>query len=284
LLWFLLACPKLAEPPAMGNTSIWSEPSPNCPQRMDDPPACPAGSTVGTSPTTPAEWGVMSAGNRLWNDRLACTDGRMADYRRAGNIGAAPVASTSPPSGSPQIGTDVLDRWEVHCGQEPLVLYTNLHRCGVACLPGGLRILPAAVEVEIVALNAAAEAGDLAAMRAAGQRLVSAGREFEASWLVAASVAERAGDWSSAVGYWQGAVGVFQAAGSHASLAEALARSGRDVEARLELNTLLAHYGDTSLRPQLACTQSLLEADRQRQMALAEEACTGGWQRCCARP
>ncbi len=284
MLLFLLACPKPAEPPAMGNASIWSEPSPNCPRRSDDPPACPAGSTLGSAPEAPLEWGVMAAGNRLWNDRLACADGRMADYRRVGNIGSAPVPSSSPASGAPQFGADVIDQWEVYCAEQPLVLYTNLYRCGEQCLPAGLRILPAAADVEMVAMNTAAEAGDLPAMRAAGQRLVSVGREFEVSWLVAASVAERGGDWESAVSYWQGAITVFDAVGSHASLAEALARAGRDVEARLELNTLLARYGDTSLRPQLACTQSLLETDRQRQMALAEEACTGGWQRCCVAP
>ena len=284
MLLFLLACPKPAEPPAMGNASIWSEPSPSCPRRGDDPPTCPAGSALGSSPELPLEWGVMAAGNRLWGDRLACADGSIAAYQRLGNVGAAPVESSSPPSGAPRFGPDVVDRWSVDCGDGPTTLYTNLYRCGEICLPGGLRIVPGATAKEMEAMSAAAEARDMVAMHAAGERLVGVGRDFEVTWLVAASVAESAGDWSNAVAYWQGAIGILDTASSRASLAEALARSGRDVEARLELNTLLARYGDSPLRPQLVCTQSLLETDRQRQMALAEEACTGGWPRCCGSP
>lgn len=119
---------------AATETVVACEPSPS-----DE--TCTAPEGHGFAPERPLEWPIAMAGaDQLWFGRLVCADGTPAETVRTGHIGEAPVASTSPPAHDPVL--DVVDRWEVTCGDDVVVLYVNTYRCGSLCAPAGFGVGP----------------------------------------------------------------------------------------------------------------------------------------------
>lgn len=128
--------PKAAEPGRGEVGGVCGPPS------AADIAACeaPQYSALGASKDTPVEWGEGAgrAGNFGFN-RLQCADGSIAGAKRAGNVGAVSVPSTSPLSG--EMDMDIVDRWIVTCDGtgERVEVFHNLYRCGPRCPPAGLR-------------------------------------------------------------------------------------------------------------------------------------------------
>jgi len=144
---------RSANPPA---TDAPSAPFLACAERTLHVPeeACadlPAG--FGYSPDVALEWGDKAAAGvgkvPLYFGRLMCPDGTSAEGQRTGTTGSR-VRSTSPPSKMP-FTSDIIDRWEVSCGAETAVIYTNMYRCGRPCVPAPFRLLPAAAAEAVFA-------------------------------------------------------------------------------------------------------------------------------------
>lgn len=182
LLLLALACAHKS-PESAGGASMPS--AEQCPAYDFDPPTCPDEVGVrGDSLERPWEWGWAAAGNTLWFDRLACGDGSNPSVERVGNFGGAPVASSSPSSGAPSMGVDVLDGYRVRCvGQEDLLWYTNLYRCGAMCVPAPFKVLPAAAADEMSAAMRALDQGEEVDALRHGQSVIELAPDFELSWL-----------------------------------------------------------------------------------------------------
>lgn len=108
----------------------------------------------GLAPTSPLEWGPGAHGNdTLWMGRLMCAEGAVPKVKRLGSLGEPPRASQSAPSPLWTGFGEVLDMWEVQCpGEaEARVLYANIYRCGNPCPPSPLKILDAEAALALAA-------------------------------------------------------------------------------------------------------------------------------------
>ncbi len=254
-----------------------------CPTRYSDPPACPAGSALGTTPDSPYEWGAAAAGMQPWWGRLACSDGRIPVVRRHGGVATPAKASTSPASGEPTFGGgDVVDAWEIGCPEARYLLYTNVFRCGVSCLPAALKVVPGAAVRHLDAADAAAQSGNVGGALAEAQAATDTAPDHERTWVFRGNLAEGVKRWDEAVMIWTAALAKFPGGISESHRAEALARSGRTEEARALAARLLAAVPDAPTRPRLLCVSALVEVDPKKGKALADQACAEGYRRCCS--
>lgn len=257
-------------------------PAPGCPTVTTDPPRCPAGSPLGTSIDTPYEWGPAASGMQPWWGRLSCADGRIPVFRRHGAAGSPKTPSTSPASGEPNLGTaDVVDAWEIGCPEARYQLYTNVYRCGNACVPPALSVLPGAALKHLEAAKIAAKKGDVATALAEARAGTDSAPEHERAWVFRGTLAEELGRFDEALVAWEGVVRRFAGSLSDSHRAEALARVGRKDEARELAATLMASAPDGPARPRLLCVQSLVQPDAAKAKTLAGQACAEGYQRCC---
>ncbi len=279
-LTLLLASLWVGQAAAVAPTA---SPGASCPTRYTDPPACPAGSTLGTTVETPYEWGPAAAGMQPWWGRLACSDGRIPVVRRHGGVGTPGKPSTSPPSGEPTFGRDdVVDAWEIGCPEARYLLYTNVYRCGTTCLPAVLKAVPAAAVRHLDAADAAAQVGNVEGALVEARAATDTAPEHERTWVFRGNLAESVKRWDEAVTIWTATLLKFPGGISESHRAEALARSGKLVEARELATKLLAAAPDAPTRPRLLCVSSLVEADPKKGKALADQACAEGYRRCCS--
>lgn len=253
-----------------------------CPTRLTDPPLCEAGSTLGTTAQTPYEWGPAASGAQLWWGRLACVGGRMPQVRRVGNAGTLSEASTSVASGSPSFGGDVIDLWEIGCPEARYRLYTNVYRCGRACLPASLQVLPAAAMKHLDAAEGAARSGAIDVALVEARAVTDSSPEHERAWVFRGNVAEALDQWDEALTAWTATLARFPGGISQSHRAEALARTGRLEEARALAGTLLGEASDAPTRPRLLCVSAVVEVDAAKARTLASQACAEGYRRCCA--
>jgi tetratricopeptide (TPR) repeat protein len=253
-----------------------------CPDTTTEPPACPAGSTLGTTDETPLEWGPAADGLQPWFGRLSCGDGRVPVVRRHGGVNRLSSPSTSPPSGLPSFGGgELVDAWEVGCPDARRVLYTNAYRCGEACVPAPFKVLPAAAVRQVEAAQKAARAGKVDDALAALRSATTLAPEHERTWVVRGGMAEELGRFDEALVAWEAALTRFPGSLTESHRAEALARVGRRDEAAKLAGRLFAEAPDGPARPRLLCVQSLSESDPARAATLAKQSCAEGYRRCC---
>lgn len=254
-----------------------------CPTRYGDPPACPAGSALGTTVDTPYEWGPAASGMQPWWGRLACSDGRIPVVRRHGGVATPAKVSTSPPSGEPTFGRgDVVDAWEIGCPEARYLLYTNVYRCGVPCLPATLKAVSGDAVRHLDAAEAAAKAGNVEGALIEARAATDTAPDHERTWVFRGNLAEGMGRWDDAVTIWAAALVKFPGGISESHRAEALARAGRTEEARALAAKLLSAAPDAPTRPRLLCVSSIVEPDPKKGKALADQACAEGYRRCCS--
>lgn len=100
----------------------------------------------------PAERGGLAMGRPHYG-RLLCADGSRPEHVAKGTIVEPPRPSTSPPSPiakqmrqseTPDPRRDFIDAWNMRCGGETVVLYTNAYRCGSPFVPKTFKLLPLA--------------------------------------------------------------------------------------------------------------------------------------------
>ncbi|GDX81286.1 hypothetical protein LBMAG42_30970 [Deltaproteobacteria bacterium] len=231
----------------------------------------------------PYEWGPAAGGMQPWWGRLACSDGRIPVVRRHGGVATPAKISSSPPSGEPTFGRDdVVDAWEIGCPEARYLLYTNVYRCGISCLPAALKAVPGAAVRHLDAADVAARAGNAESAMAAAQSATDTAPEHERTWVFRGNLAEGLQRWDDAVTVWTAALVKFPGGISESHRAEALARSGRLDEARTLAAKLLAAAPDAPTRPRLLCVSALTEADPKKGKALADQACAEGYRRCCS--
>ncbi len=254
-----------------------------CPSLTTDPPACPAGSLLGASVDTPLEWGPAADGMQPWWGRISCADGRIPVIKRHGGVGTPETPSQSTPSGQPTFGGgDVVDAWEIGCPSGHQVLYTNLYRCGNACVPTTLSVLPAAAYPHLDGAQRALKSGNKDLAISEARAATDAAAAFERVWVFRGGVAEDAARWDEALSVWTEAVKRFPGPVSESHRAEALARSGKKDEAKALAASLLAATPDAPTRPRLLCVQSLIADTPAKAKVLAEQSCAEGYRRCCA--
>ncbi len=259
-----------------------SPPPAACPTRLTDPPVCESGSVLGTTAQTPYEWGPAASGAQLWWGRLACSGGRMAQVRRIGNAGGLAEPSTSVGSGMPSLGSDVVDQWEIGCPEARYRLYTNVYRCGRACLPATLQVLPANAMTHLDAAEAAARSGSTQVALVEARAVTDSAPEHERAWVFRGNVVEALGQWDEALTVWTATLARFPGGISESHRAEALARTGRLDEARALAATLLGEAPDAPTRPRLLCVSAIVEVNASKARTLASQACAEGYRRCCA--
>ncbi len=253
-----------------------------CPTIATDPPACPAGSPLGTSVDTPYEWGPAGGGLQPWWGRLSCGDGRIPQLRRAGAAGSPETPSRSPASGEPSLAAvDVVDAWQVGCPAGRYELFVNVYRCGETCVPSAFTVMPGGAVRHFEAAKAAARAKDVAGAVAAARSATDTAPEHERAWVFRGSLAEDLGRWDEALLVWEATVRRFPGPLSDSHRAEALARTGRKDQARELAASLLAAAPDAPGRARLLCVQSLVQSDATKAKVLAGQACSEGYTRCC---
>ncbi len=274
----LLAC--AARAPITAPTPLPQANAPACPVRESSPPAC-TDLDLGRSPERPFEWGLMASGNALWQDSLACADGSRAYVQRTGNIGQAPVVSSSPYArGEPFGGKDILDAWRVVCYGSAVTIFTNLYRCGEVCLPLGWTVLPVEVDTRTEEAYGLLNEGDLEGAVRVARQISAAAPSYEEAWLRHASLAVEAADFPEAVAAFDELLARWQTVAG-LSLRWQYAHQAGDPQALPELEALLQRTIGSPGEAGVRCALSKSLEPGPRATELASQACEGGIRSCC---
>jgi hypothetical protein len=97
----------------------------------------------GLTPELPLEWGGAGVGP-LWFNRLMCDDGAEPYIRQLpeaipGPGSSAPLSALGVARGE----ANILDVWEVQCGERHEQWFVDVYHCGNPCPPAGTDLLPA---------------------------------------------------------------------------------------------------------------------------------------------
>lgn len=240
----------------------------------------------GTQPALPLQWGRRGVGELLWEGRISCADGTTPHLMRLSPYGPPPQASSAATSDVVIGAQDVLDRWRVNCsGLKPMTLYHNIYRCGSACPPAGLTLVPADAWTHYQDSIKAYQRGSATqALLSSGQAVEAApGHETLLNWH--ALMLSEAGKWPQALALYDRVASMGPHGQTvHIRRAEVLLLLKRKAQAADVLRRVMSliERNDTR-RPYLTCLLStaLMVTDPTQAIDLARQACVGGERACC---
>jgi len=259
-------------------------PSPQLPVDQERCAALPA--DHGLVATRPLEWGLAGSKSFFFG-RAVCEGGGWPQFFRQGSVGAARQPSSSPASGVPSFGADILDAYSVTCpNRVSLTVYANMYRCGDPCPPRGFWFVSPARNAAYQASSAAAKAGriDEAIDLAKAGFPQDALTEREASWLGVLYMMDNRIDASTAA--FTTAHQIHPNNPYHLLHRGQAQRKRGDLKAYFQdlLAALEAAGPKHALRPELLCrSQSYWQqqGDKDKAAQVAAESCALGFKRCC---